>query len=594
MDTLLGATLANKYDIQAEIGRGGMGLVYRGFDVMLRRAVAIKVLPLEYTYDQQFVERFRYEAITAAGLHHAGIVTIHDVGQQGSWHYIVMQYLDGVTLDQWLVNRGPMSVPMTAQVVRQVTDALDYAHSTGIVHRDIKPSNIMIGPTGRATLMDFGLVRAGEGSKLTRSGVVVGTPDYMAPEQARGEPVDGRTDLYSLGVVIYRMLTGQVPFVRSSSLATAYAHVNEPPPPLRTLRPDLPKSIEAVVLKALAKRPEDRYQHGAPLIADFDLAASGKMPPGLKAAVLPASPKPQPGAASTQPSPRPGAGKSPVPGGRARGSQPGIAPASPAPALHVTPAAERDISSPGDLAATQMLRQTPQPDSPGATQVAGPAPTSPDPRPDSVSTPGVTVGAAPQQRRGLPWLPLVAALAAIIVLGLAGVLLTRPRGVVTDDPTRTPAPPPTATPTPVPTAPAVASPLPVLTATPTHTAVPTATPIVTPSATPTGAPTVTPTATTAVTSTPTATAISTLTPTRPPATNTPVPPTNTPALPTNTPIQPPNTRIPPPNTPVPPTDTPIPPTDTPIPPTNTSIPDPTDTPQPPTDTPQPPTNTPVP
>ena len=280
--SLLGATLAGKYEIQTEIGRGGMGIVYRGYDVMLRRAVAVKVLPLEYTYDQQFVDRFRQEAVTAAGLHHTGIVTIYDVGQQGQWHYIVMQLLDGMTLDQWLLKAGPLPIPKIAQIVKQLGAALDYAHQAAIVHRDIKPSNIMIGPDGHATLMDFGLVHAGEGGSLTRSGVVIGTPEYMAPEQVLGEPVDGRTDLYSLGVVIYRMLTGQAPFVRSSSLATAHAQVYDPPPPLRILRSDVPKSIEAVVSKALAKRPNDRYQLGAKLSADLDLAASGKMPPGLK------------------------------------------------------------------------------------------------------------------------------------------------------------------------------------------------------------------------------------------------------------------------------------------------------------------------
>jgi serine/threonine protein kinase len=287
VDSLVSTILGGKYEIQAEIGRGGMGIVYRGYDVMLRRLVAVKVLPLEYTFDQQFVDRFRQEAITSAGLHHPGIVTIYDVGQQAPWHYIVMQLLGGMTLDQWLLRTGPLPIPKIVQIVQQLGAALDYAHRAAVVHRDIKPSNIMIGPDGHATLMDFGLVHAGEGSRLTRSGVVLGTPEYMAPEQVLGEPVDGRTDLYSLGVVIYRMLVGQTPFVRSTSLATAHAQVYDPPPSLRILRSDLPKSIEAVVLKALAKRPDDRYQLGAKLSADLDLAALGKMPPGLKGTGLP-------------------------------------------------------------------------------------------------------------------------------------------------------------------------------------------------------------------------------------------------------------------------------------------------------------------
>ncbi len=586
MDTLLGTTLGGKYEIQAEIGRGGMGVVYRGFDVMLRRPVAIKVLPMEYTYDQQFVDRFRQEAITAAGLHHAGVVTIHDVGQQGSWYYIVMQYLNGVTLDQWLSNRGPMPIPMTAQVVRQIADALDYAHAAGIVHRDIKPSNIMIGPDGRATLMDFGLVRAGEGSKLTRSGMVVGTPEYMAPEQALGSAVDGRTDIYSLGVVIYRMLTGQVPFVRSTSMATAYAHVHEPPPPLRSLRPELPKSVEAVVLKAMAKRPEDRYQDGAHLMADFDLAATGKMPPGLKAAVLPASPKPQPGAAPASPSPRPGAGKSPAPGASTRSSQPGGAPAPP-------PPAPRSAPTPADQPATQTLGPAPLLVSQDATQVTRPAPISTGARPVSAVTSDVAAAtAAATPRRGLPVLPILGVLVGVVILGVGGLALTRPRSAAVT-PTPTTAPVIVATATPIPptsTAPVLtASPIPVLTATPTATALASATPTRTPSATPTVtmAATVTPTATPTRTPTPSATVTPTAirvtaTPTRTsaPPTATPVPPTATPVPPTATPV-PPDTA-----TPVPPTDTPPPPpTDTPLPPTNTPIPDPTEA---------PPTNTPIP
>lgn len=260
----------SKYEIQAEIGRGGMGVVYRGYDTMLKRAVAIKVLPPTFSFDQEFVARFEREAVLAANLHHPNIVTIHDVGEQDGFHYIVMEFLEGETLDQWLRRNGAMSPQQALAVLQQLASALDYAHNRGVVHRDVKPSNAMLTPDGQVKLMDFGLVRAGEGSNLTRSGVVLGTPEYMAPEQALGEAMDGRADIYALGVVLYRMLTGQVPFTRSTPYAVTYAHIHEPPPPLRTLRPDLSAATEAVMLKALAKNPDDRYQRASQLAQDFE------------------------------------------------------------------------------------------------------------------------------------------------------------------------------------------------------------------------------------------------------------------------------------------------------------------------------------
>ncbi len=268
-----------KYRIEAEIGRGGMGVVYRGYDPALRRSVAIKVLPPQMTYDAQFVGRFRQEAVMAASLRHPGIVTIHDVGQQGETHYIVMEYLEGETLEGWLRRQGPLSVAQASRIVQQVAEALDYAHSRGVIHRDIKPANIMMGPDGRVTLMDFGLVRAAEGTSLTRSGQVMGTPEYMAPEQALGEAVDARSDVYALGVLAYKLLSGQVPFSRSTPYATTYAHIHDPLPPLRLVRGDLPAGLEAVVGTALAKRPEARYQRAGEFAAALTAAATGQARP---------------------------------------------------------------------------------------------------------------------------------------------------------------------------------------------------------------------------------------------------------------------------------------------------------------------------
>jgi hypothetical protein len=267
-----------KYQLQAEIGRGGMGIVYRGYDPALRRPVAIKLLPQQLTYDSQFVQRFQQEAILAASLRHPGIVTIHDVGEQAGVYYIVMEYLEGTTLEALLARQGALTPTQAARIVRQLADALDYAHGRGVIHRDIKPANIMVSPEGRATLMDFGLVRAAEGTSLTRSGVVMGTPEYMSPEQALGEPVDGRSDVYSLGIVLYKMLSGKVPFSRSTPYAITYAHIHEPPPPLRQARADLPASMEAVVDRTLAKRPAERYGRAGLLADDLEAAVGGRPP----------------------------------------------------------------------------------------------------------------------------------------------------------------------------------------------------------------------------------------------------------------------------------------------------------------------------
>ncbi len=608
MDTLIGQQLAGKYTIQSEIGRGGMGIVYLGYDTMLQRRVAIKVLPPELTYDGQFVTRFRQEAVTAAGLHHPSIVTIHDVGEHNQVHYIVMQFLEGVTLDQWLTHHGSMPLAQTQHVIRQVADALDHAHSRGIVHRDIKPSNIMLSPEGQATVMDFGLVRAGEASGLTRSGIVVGTPEYMAPEQALGEAVDGRTDIYSLGVVIYRMLTGKVPFVRSSSIATAYAHVHDPPPPLRQVRPDVPKPVEAVVLKALAKRPVDRFQTASQLANDLIVASGGKMPAGVKPPITPAAGIGA--AAAAGPSPRPAAGGkvSPAPvsspvAASAEGATRLVSATPPPAGSGVMPPPEQRSVAPlwlvvggaivvlllviGGVALLSGRGGGTTSSSAGAVATVPPA--------AAVVQPSAVVVTPTVPLTSIELLAAVSAPANLHVttdgnLAFEGSLkagqqkLWRAREQVvlrTDNaggftvgvngqPADTLGAPGTAVEC---TWVLAAGRIDETCRDLPHTATPT------PSATPTVVQTATATATVPPTTTSTSTRRAT-------ATATPVPPTNTPVPPTATP-----TPVPPTATPVPvSTDTPIPePTDTPMPePTNTPIPEPTNTPIPE------PTNTPIP
>ena len=277
----VGQTVQSRYQIQNIVGRGGMGVVYQAYDPVLQRTVAIKVLPPQLTVDAEFVTRFQREAIASANLRHAHIVTVHDVGQQDGEYFIIMEYLEGSTLEQWLADHGPMRAAQAGKIVEQIAAALDHAHGRGIVHRDVKPSNIMLDSHDRAVLMDFGLVRAGEGFGPTRSTTVMGTPEYMAPEQVLGQAIDRRTDIYALGVVIFEMLSGRTPFAHTTPLATAHAHAYEAPPPLRSVSKAVSAPVEGVVMKALAKDPAERYQSAGELAKDFAQAVTGVMPAGL-------------------------------------------------------------------------------------------------------------------------------------------------------------------------------------------------------------------------------------------------------------------------------------------------------------------------
>ncbi len=259
MNSDLIGTRLGKYEIQAEIGRGGMGAVYRGYDPALDRYVAVKVLAPHLVWEKEFVERFLREARAAARLKHAGIVTIHDVGQEGDWYYFIMEYLEGQTLTEVIRQRGPLSSDEALSILRPLAAALNYAHHRGLVHRDIKPGNVIVDPAGQVTLTDFGIARAAQETRLTATGALVGTPEYMSPEQAKGLTVDARSDQYSLAVVAYEMLSGRAPFQAESTLALMYKVVHEPPPPIRQARLDLPVGVEAVLAKVLAKEPGDRY-----------------------------------------------------------------------------------------------------------------------------------------------------------------------------------------------------------------------------------------------------------------------------------------------------------------------------------------------
>jgi hypothetical protein len=270
---LVGQTLG-QFQIIAEQGKGGMATVYKAYQPSLHRYVAVKVLLPTLAEDMDLVKRFLREAQSAAALHHPNVIVIHDVGSQENVHYIVSEFLEGMTLAELLKESGALPPERVLQIARQIASALDYAHSQGFIHRDIKPSNIMVDPNrnDHVTLMDFGLVQVAGGSKITRTGFIMGTPDYMSPEQAKGEAIDHRTDIYSLGVTLYHMLTGQVPFSKPTPHAVLMAHIMEEPPLMSVADHAMSLELDAVVRKCLAKNPVDRYEWAGDTVHDLDLA----------------------------------------------------------------------------------------------------------------------------------------------------------------------------------------------------------------------------------------------------------------------------------------------------------------------------------
>ena len=248
-----------KYRVISEIGRGGMGVVYKCYDPELDRSVAVKVLAPQLVPEEEAATRFIREAQAVARLKHPGIVTIYDTGQEGSWSYYVMEYLEGDSLTALIANRGAPAGAELISILQSLAEALDYAHQSGLVHRDIKPSNIFVGQVGQVTLTDFGMVHAPQGTTLTAAGQVVGSPGYMSPEQAQSQPLDGRSDQYSLAVVAFELLGGQVPFQGDGSLSLIDQVVHEPLPSIRSMRRDLPESVQQVLATALAKDPAQRY-----------------------------------------------------------------------------------------------------------------------------------------------------------------------------------------------------------------------------------------------------------------------------------------------------------------------------------------------
>ncbi len=279
--------LSDRYELGEILGFGGMSEVHLARDLRLHRDVAIKVLRADLARDPSFYLRFRREAQNAAALNHPAIVAVYDTGEAetptGPLPYIVMEYVDGVTLRDIVHTEGPMPAKRAIEVIADACQALNFSHQHGIIHRDVKPANIMISKTGAVKVMDFGIARAlADSHSVTQTAAVIGTAQYLSPEQARGDSVDARSDVYSLGCVLYEILTGQPPFVGDSPVAVAYQHVREDPVPPSERHKGISPELDAVVLKALAKNPDNRYQTAAEMRADLVRVHSGEAPDAPK------------------------------------------------------------------------------------------------------------------------------------------------------------------------------------------------------------------------------------------------------------------------------------------------------------------------
>lgn len=255
MSTLLG----NRYELVERIGDGGMAEVYRAHDKMLDRFVAVKILHPQFTSDEAFVKRFRREAQGAAKLSHPNIVSIYDVGECDGKYYIVMEYVKGETLKDKIKREGPLPINTALQIAEEIASALENAHANNLVHCDIKPHNILLNETGHVKVADFGIARATSSSTITYTGSVVGSVHYFSPEQAKGHTISPKSDIYSLGIVMYEMLTGQVPFNGETAVSIAIKHLQEAPIPPHELRKDIPPLVEAIILKAMDKNPDNRF-----------------------------------------------------------------------------------------------------------------------------------------------------------------------------------------------------------------------------------------------------------------------------------------------------------------------------------------------
>jgi len=289
-----GDVIAGRYELVELIGRGGMSSVWKAHDRLLDRTVAIKILHEQYTQDGEYVERFRREARAVAQLSHPNIVTVIDRGEDEGRQFIVFEYVEGENLKELVERTGPLPVRDALLLALQMARALGFAHERGLIHRDVKPQNVLLNDDGQAKMTDFGIARSLDVEGVTITGTVLGTSEYIAPEQARGQRVDALTDVYSLGVVLYELLTGGVPFHGENFVTIALRHVNEPPPSVLHRRPDCPPRVAMLVEQAMAKRPDDRFHSMGELVAELESCLAELDPVSEEATMIARRPLAQP------------------------------------------------------------------------------------------------------------------------------------------------------------------------------------------------------------------------------------------------------------------------------------------------------------
>jgi serine/threonine-protein kinase len=282
---MVGEVLADRYELEELVGTGGMSSVFRAHDRLLDRKVALKILHQQYNDDDDYVERFRREARAVATLSHPNIVTVIDRGDHEGRQFIVFEYVEGENLKRLIERRGPAPVSTALELGMQIARGLSFAHQQGLVHRDVKPQNVLLNGDGQAKVTDFGIARSLDVQHgMTQTGTVLGTSDYIAPEQAQGQRVDEHTDVYSLGVVMYELLTSEVPFPGENFVAVAMRHINEPPPAVRDKRPDVSPRLDAAIQRAMAKDPADRFQTMAEFCQELEACLAEAQAAGTQVA----------------------------------------------------------------------------------------------------------------------------------------------------------------------------------------------------------------------------------------------------------------------------------------------------------------------